>query len=657
MPSRKRRRSRRFEIPPMPFEPHLIHKCTTDCPEDVPDIIEWVCSDAYLNRPNLYPRQGTFLKIIFLQDELFTEYDYAVIGEWEEAYEKTVNDKGVALGGIVPGVLDRIRINKEQGRFWFREILNVSGRRGSKGHLGGLAGSYVLWKYITRGDPQGYYGIDRDKRLTSIVFAGKKEQAKANQWKDLNNIILGAPIFAPYISNAQTESITVFSRYDWIRMMDREERGVETTADPATFEIVPKESTEMAGRGPAAFSQFYDEAAHVVKGVAKADASQVYEAATPALDQFGTEGFIYLPSSPWQMIGLLYEHYLLACEMESDGHGAAVPAYPEMLMIQLASWDIYKDWEIAHQIPRAPGELPYQRLNQAIQSYDEPMRQLEKANPDTFKVERRSHFAAVLDAYLRPERIATIWEPWPSPERIMRVQDRGALSTLYRAHGDPSKSGANFGFAIAHVEGPDERGLPHVVFDVLHAWLPGDYEGHEIDYDDVGRDLADYLDRFMPGEMTFDQFNSVATIQFLQRHAQKMRYPKRVQIYERPATNPLNWKTYETFKTALGLGLIHAPFFELADLELTFLQDLGGKVEHPTAGPVQTKDVADAMAIVTYELIGEQMSAFIGQMLSEVSLSGSVQGGVNPYGGNQQEEAHQALSAFGRGRSGVRKRG
>lgn len=927
-----------FALPPE-INPLEAFSWFRDVPTDVPDIITFVCSDAYLNRPNLYPRQGTLLKVIFLQEHLLTEYDHAVIDEWEAAYLHTADDKGEGNNGIVPGVRDRMRINSTcpcghhvsehadrygqcsgglcecseyRGRRWFREVISVIGRRGSKGHVGGIAGSYVLWHYITKGDPQGHYGVDRDKRLTCIVFAGKKEQAVANQWKDLNNYILGAPCFSRYISRPQTEKLTLFSRHDFVKVMERQMRGVVTDQDQATFEIVPKESTTLAGRGPASFIQMYDEAAHVIKGVAKSPAEDVYEAASPSLDQFGLDSFIYIPSSPWQKIGLLYDKYQQAIQFEDDG----APAYPEMLMVQLASWDLYKDWEIAHTIERAPGELPYQRLKSAVQTYDHQMQQLERANPDTFKVERRcldpntrvlcadlqwrpigtlqpgqevigldehaiegkarkmrtatvvatersrdkayrivfedgthvvcsgnhrwfsssgtrggkygnlafrwrslfaepgapgprqslkvgdsirflmepwvpdesrgagylagvydgegsvwskegsgswvsfpqhatknadvlaltlellrergfspvlggdkdgvetwrfngfgevarfvgtvggvkmqrqaiprlwegrglpkvngiagikriaqieelpeqdlvdietttgtfiaeglvshnSHFAAVMDAYLNPDKVKAIWEPYKGQPLTMKSQ--GNLATVYRAHGDPSKSGAGFGFALGHVDGVDERGLPHVVFDVLHSWNPSDYEGHEVDYNEITRDLATYLDGFMPGEMTFDQFNSVATIQALQRHARKMRYPKRVQIYERTATGPLNWKTYETFKTALGLGLIHAPYFELADLELTFLQDLGGRVDHPTSGPVQTKDVADCMAIVTYELIGEQMSAFVGQMLSEVPLAAEVQGGFNPFPGHQ-EEAHQSLSAFGRGR-------
>jgi hypothetical protein len=60
----------------------------------------------------------------------------------------------------------------------------------------------------------------------------------------------------------------------------------------------------------------------------------------------------------------------------------------------------------------------------------------------------------------------------------------------------------------------------------------------------------------------------------------------------------------------------------------------------------------NCMAIVTYELIGEQMSAFVGQMFSDVPLGANAQGGMDPYGPQRQvEEAHQSLSNFGRGRT------
>lgn len=629
---------------------------------EIPDIIEWCMSDRYLNRPNLYPRQATLLKVWALQDELFTEYDLDVIGEWSESYKATADERGEGNNGIIPDVLERIRINKDAGRRWFRETVLPIGRRGSKGHIGGLAGSYVLWHYLAKGDPQGHYGVDRDKQMAMMVFAGKKEQARAHQWKDLTNVILGSTCFADYISRSLGESLSVFAPYDFVRMMEREERGIDPGADMASFIIEAREATTLAARGPAAFGLFFDEFAHVVRAVAKSDAAEVWESATPALDQFGKDSFIWEPSSPWQKIGQFRTNYERALEHEEDGS----PTYPELLMIQLASWDIYVDWErttdpALRMEARPEGLVPapdmegfeertplfFPSLRGAIQTYDADMQKLERANPETFAVERRAHFAAVLDAYLNPERIADLWKPWPGESDFLTQKRSGPLSIDYRAHGDPSKSGANFGWAVAHIAGVDERGLPHVVFDRVHHWDPADFPNHEVDYDQIGTEIIEDMDGFHPVELTFDQWNSVATIQRLRKHAQKAQYPKRVTIYERDATGPLNWRTYEVFKTALGLGLLHAPYYELADLELQFLQDIGHqKVDHPTAGPVQTKDVADCLAICTYELIGDQVSAFVGKTLAELPLGMTQSGGVPPFGQKMVEDAHQQLSAF-----------
>ena len=107
----------------------------------------------------------------------------------------------------------------------------------------------------------------------------------------------------------------------------------------------------MAGRGPTSFCQAYDEMAHVVASGANRAAEDVYAAATPSLDQFGKDAFIIEPSSPWQMLGQFYVNYCNSLLMDDE---SGEPVYPEMLMIQLASWEIYEDWEIAHTIPVFP---------------------------------------------------------------------------------------------------------------------------------------------------------------------------------------------------------------------------------------------------------------------------------------------------------------
>lgn len=639
--------------------------------EDIPDVIEFYLSDRFLVRAppqdvGLYPRQATLLKLIFLQDEMLTQFDHDVIGEWVEGFHepdpdlaaKAAMDDAIyryeGTNGIQPDILERLRINKEAGRKWFREIIAAIGRRGSKGLIGAIAGSYVLWHYLSKADPQRHYGIGRNKQIEMFVFAAKKEQARDNQWRDLVDLITDSNCFLPYIADELGESLTLYARNDRSRMEHRAARGQNPLAVVPTFKITPRESTATSGRGPASMAQFYDEQAHVVKGVARADADAVYAQATPSLDQFGLDAFIFAGSSTWQMIGQFYKSWEQSLEIDP---GTRAPIYPEKMMVQLTSWDPYEDWDRATQYERTPlgwanrrtfhldsGGQPktFDPIDHPVQAYNDQMRLLERSNPETFAVERRSRWAASLNAYLNPEKVEAIFGWW-GDRRIIQ-QERGVLGQSYVAHGDPSVSGANFGFGVGHKEGPDERGLPHVVFDVVHAWQPSDFGGEQ-DYVSIEEDLEGYLNAFMPDQLTFDQFSSVGTIQRLQRYVLRANLPKRVQIWERTATKDLNWRTWETFKTAVNLGLVHAPAFQLAQLELTFLQDLGNhSVDHPTSGPVQTKDVADVMAIITYELISEQMAPYLREMLGELPLGGTLPGGTNV------PQEHLELSSLGRGR-------
>lgn len=417
--------------------------------------------------------------------------------------------------------------------------------------------------------------------------------------------------------------------------------------------------------------QFYDEMAHVVREVATASAEEVYVAATPALDQFGKDGFIYAGSSPWQMMGQFYENYEQALAVDQE---TGLPEYPEKLTVQLTSWDPYKDWEQAHKIDRVPVSLKlssyhvfgdgtgkkFPSFDHPIQTYDDRMRRLEKANPETFKVERRSRWAASLDAYLNPDKVDAMFGTWG--DRLLTMQVAGKLSYTYVVHGDPSKSGANFGFAIAHLEGPDVRGLNHVVFDLVKAWRPQDFEPDEegdipqVDYIAIGEEIEGYISAFYPDQVTFDQWNSVQTIQRLKLYVHRTPLPKRCEVYERTATYEENWRVAETFKSALNMDLVHAPDHELGKQELKFLQEKNRRVDHPTSGPVQTKDVADCLMICTYALIGDQMAVFIRDALSSLGVGTSMQGGTTETMrrmAEQPHDPHSALSGLGGGRSGM----
>ena len=623
----------------------------------VPDIIEFVTSDKYLKHPQLYPRQATFLKTIFLQDELFTPYDYDVLAEWVDGfrfpnytadeYTTTVHYEGD--WGINPDIFERIDYLKTHGYNWFSVVCAVQGRRSGKGLIGAICEAYVLWHYICTGSPQEVYGLDADKRLSAQVFAGKKAQARDNQWRDIANVILAAPCFERFISQSLGESLLIMAPYDRVRA---DERTAESTMDMSSFEIVPKEAMPMAARGAASFSHHYDEMAHMIATGISRSAEEVWNAAEPALGQFKQDAFVYCGSSPWTMLGKFYELVRQSLEIDAVTRRAIDPT---ILTLQLASWDIYQDWKktangdmlAAKQHKRMigrhldgreqPTTIPaayFQPLKNAVMDYDTKMQRIERVNPDGFRVEYRAKWATAQDSYFAPEHIDRVFVPWNGIELAQLSSGVPGIIDYY-AHGDPGQTSSNFGFAIAHVvPDPDGHEIPHVVFDRVHAWTPGDFPSvdetgdlhYEMDYIAIGEDITEWADAFLFSDLSFDQWNSINFVQTLGRHLREVSY-KSSMVWERTTTAAINWATAETMKMALSLNRVHMPYFELAELEMKFLRKLpGDKVDHPAAGPVTTKDVYDAISIVIHKTIGGHIASAYGEQFKALRVGVAMPG-------------------------------
>jgi hypothetical protein len=363
----------------------------------------------------------------------------------------------------------------------------------------------------------------------------------------------------------------------------------------------------------------------------------VYGAATPALDQFKRDAFIIEPSSPWQMIGQFYQNWLAAINTDADDE----MYNPAIMMLQLASWEMYYDWDEAHLLPLFPAgyegdlgeygpEAPHPtlpKLKLAIQEYDDGMKRLERANPDTFSVERRAHWQATIDAYLDPLMIARMFGEFQGEKLEHHTQ--GLLSVFYKGHGDPSTANANFGVAIAHPETVD--GIIHCVFDYIHFWNPADFPDHTLDYVYIEEQLWKLAWAFKTDEFTFDQHQSKSFIDRMRMKVRESSPPKRMEVFEQTATAPHNFRRAENFKVALNQGWIHAPYLEQAEMELKFLQLKNGKVEKQDEGPVQTKDVADCMFECAWTILGTQVYQYTQGALASLSPGGAQRGGFDPY--------------------------
>lgn len=191
-------------------------------------------------------------------------------------------------------------------------------------------------------------------------------------------------------------------------------------------------------------------------------------------------------------------------------------------------------------------------------------------------------------------------EPWfRALESIKRV---GHIDLAYAENGDA------LGFALGHVREVveiDGERKPYIVFDLLLRMIAP--PGGEIFLSEIRHFIYNLRSdlNFKINKVTLDGFESTDTIQQLQRRrieAERVSVDKQVLPY-----HDLREAIYEErlefppYMVKLRHG--DTELVEIAVKELTELIDQGTKIDHPENG---SKDVADAMAGVTYTLMGDR---------------------------------------------------
>jgi hypothetical protein len=624
-------------------------------------IVEFAESDEYCDKP-LYPRQRVFLKLLFLEEMEGWEED--ILDLWIASPEITIS----------PDIRGRRDYLRERGFHHFREAILVGGRRSSKGFVTGIAMAKLMWDTLQLQDPGRFYGIDPTKEIYFSCVAGSEGQAKEFQFADLTNTVENCASFKPYVADALETELKIATPADLAKISAQKKAGYKV-ATRSQARIRGKALAANAGtlRGSATMAIVIDEMAHMIPGESKASADQVYSAAEPALDQFGKDAMIFCNSSPYTKVGKFYERYEDAMRPYDDSFNPSeqitedvTNGSPLLMTFQFPSWAMFEGYQ----------QDPQRRFRKAItvsadwnpldeHHSEEDRNQIlvakaaEAGNPETYKVERRGQFAEVVDAYLNPGMVDRAFagkpvrydaeaEKWVVQPYYTDLSNVSPGNFRYKFHLDPSSTTAGFGFAIAHVEQIDDphtnQPVDHVVFDMVKRWDPKHFEGSTIQWRVVINEILTLARIYFPYEITFDQFQSAEPIQVLQYSLQDMGIGG-IAVRKEEATNEQNWFRWETFKTALNHGLVHAPKDAAAmepygpDDELKFLQakNTGGKyprVDKQDLGPVQTKDMADCMAECVEALIGNVLAQQMRERAIHAAMAVGGQGGY-PIGGQQ----------------------
>lgn len=619
----------------------------------VPPVAQFVFGTDYLAQSKLYPRQLTLLKVAFCDLEGLTAYDHRVIDKWCSGFELRPHTPGTTVrhwepasdqpfvSGTPGDLIARMQLMRKRGRRWMRELNLVMGRRAGKGHVGALIAARLVYELLALGDAQKHFGVPRSKRLVIPVFAGNRHQAEFNLFADIATVIVEAPCFRPYLVKLTKDRLVLATPAD----LARPDRAFD-----GSIEIQAKEATGVAGRGIASPFQFYDEMAFVDPTTSKASAEAIYRGATPAMDQFGDWSLVAELSSPYQQMGEFFEIHRRAREVDPVTEAAV---YPEVMTLQLPSWAPYEDADIATTIPmvtaaqadvweelRGPDGAPrtFPSPGPPICAYDDQMRQHERANPVAFDVERRSQWGTVDSPFLQPHLIGPVFEPWNG--ETLRQQDQGKLNVDYLMVLDPASVHDAFAVVIGHREPADAEGRAHVIVDRSYRFLPADYGG-ELDMTSVLDQVEADIRAFRARVIT-DQYGGPFVVADLNRRLLGRSFGGHAPVRQAPRTRDRNVEAASLLREALFLRQVHAPPMPEMERELRFLREKNGKVEAPTAGPVQTDDLAIALMGLVADLLGAASEQPVFDALSGFPLHGRP--------GPVPDPVHDRLRAFGEGR-------
>jgi hypothetical protein len=575
----------------------------------VPDIAEFVTSPEFLAMDLTYPDHLLVLKLHFLQTDLLTAEDHATLARWSQGFAPPIPDPNHPVPhytgehGISPDILDRVGEMVKLDRKWFRTSVWPWGRRAGKNHLAAIAVLYLLWQVMALGDPTTVFPIRKGKIITAGIFASSKEQALTGMWWDIVQIAAAAPCFAPWIVDITQQGLVLATPADMARN-DPTSKG--------TLAVTAFAANRVAGRGKAMICQVFDEMAFVTKADSAAPAEEIFDAVTPALDQFRGWSMIMAISSPWQRTGKFYE---LAQEALEVDPGTGTAAYPETYLAQFNSWELYDSWADAHHRAMVPNAIakgrPYHRhpdgkvrrylkLPGPIQAFDRELQQEKRKNPVLFAVEREAHWADVANPAFNRDDIAGLWIDTDGEP----VQQMDSVPLMHRAvmHIDPAFRHDNTAWAIGYSYRLDEHDLWRTRVVRTQHLRPMDYAGHKVDLQDLLAKVISDINRFQVRLVTVDQHNGESIAALLQQAVRdrKITTGARVEVFDQTPLS--NAEVLETFREAITNRLIDCPYDGQLDDELRFATITNGKLAAPDTGPCTTDDVLDAVMIMNHHV-------------------------------------------------------
>lgn len=499
----------------------------------------------------------------------------------------------------------RLNINVDVPQV-IREMVLVDGRRSGKSSLMSFLAAYEAYSLICKYDPQNYYRMLERHPISILHVAVSGEQA-GDMFQFTKDRLRSCEFFKPYFdwTKYNETELRIFTPYDLeqnakITTVNRALQRGQPQSEMLEGSIMIQSITTRAStkRGKAIKLLIFSEFAHFdrpkydsqLKDNLLGEETQqtdyaMWKALSPSVKDFGVDGHVLYESSPREKGGQFYQLYCEGGGIEQDKPEEAVrPSY--MAVVQLSTW------QCSPVITREALEPEFRK------------------DPHGSNMEYGGHFGNAAGNFIAESMINSIPQPQVS---MLRSADK--LDYRYVISVDPggqAKRKVADTYAVAW--GHYEIGKNDFWVDGMQGWDAqviasgnGQYERIPVDSSVVTGfiiDLINDLGRNYVLEVAYDQWNSAESVSTLQKHG--------FSALETFYTNEYKGEMYGNFLGLAQTGRIHMygedvnGFVERWRTELKYLQRYtsGGKTfySHPTTGPCQHDDFADAVANLVYRL-------------------------------------------------------
>lgn len=488
----------------------------------------------------------------------------------------------------------------------FKELVLVWGRRSGKDFVSSVIALYEACKLllVPGGDPYPYYHTSSASPITIVTVANSQEQASLAfyemQDKMRNSKFFEDKIGPEGIGVDQIWFCTPKDREDNKKLA---EKNHPLKKGSILIQIGHSNSAGLLGKG--IFVVIFDEVASYKQNGGNSSGDRMYSAVGPAVKTYVR----YKPL--FDDKGNTIPKYASDGQVIKDKQGNIVyeedkknPIYDGKI-VSISSprgkegkfWELYfKAHEVGHRLMvRAPTWVVNTQHTEAGLRKEFP-----DMTPEDFEMEFGAEFSGTAgEAFFPRDSVVACFPP------NIQHSSMGKPGFVYYAHLDPASSSHNYALVVCHKENfmtAKNEGSFNIVVDHIHWWSPT--PGNPIRVEDVDNYVISLKHRFHLGMVTYDQWQSDASIEKLKKKG----IPAKLTRF----TLAHKMKIYSNLYDLVIAGRIKLPPVNLLRSEMICLQrkfiNQGWRVLPKADGDCRTDDLCDALAGAVYGCLSVETS-------------------------------------------------